>query len=176
MRWRRPHSAVTAVNTRGDRTRLIPDFCSPSLSGCRSHPSRPPISVQSLPPIGGRLSAFSAEWTKIGTSQWVLRTLFGGVQPPLFQCSSSHFSHLSGILPESGEKEGPSRCSEGNGDERGERSRKDSFSEGFYSRLFLVPKAGGHGGSTSSVRPSRWRPMGHFSKPFKKGNGSPFWI
>ena len=67
---------------RGDRTRLIPDFCSPPLSGCRSHPSRPPISVQSLPPIGGRLSAFSAEWTKIEADQWVLRTLLEGYSLP----------------------------------------------------------------------------------------------
>ena len=60
---------------------------------------------------------------------------FGGVQPPLLQSASSHFSRLSGLLPESGEEEGPSRCSEGNGDERGNRSRKDSFS-GLFSRLF----------------------------------------
>ena len=43
----------------------------------------------------------------------------GWVEPPLLQPSSSHFSHLSGTLSESGEKEGPSRCSEGNVDERG---------------------------------------------------------
>ena len=67
---------------------------------------------------------------------------FGGVQPPLLQSASSHFSRLSGPLPESGEEEGPSRCSEGNGDERGDQSRKDSFS-GLFSRLFLVPKARG---------------------------------
>ena len=53
---------------------------------------------------------------------------FGGVQPPLLQSTSSHFSRLSGPLPECGEEEGPSRCSEGNGDERGDRSHKDSFS------------------------------------------------
>ena len=71
----------------------------------------------------------------------------GGVQPPLLQSASSHFSRLSGILPESGEEEGPSRCSEGNGDERGDRSRRTP-SPGFYSRLFLVPKARG-----------TWRPI-----------------
>ena len=60
----------------------------------------------------------------------------GGVQPPLLQSASSHCSRLSGILPESGEEEGPSRCSEGNGDESGDRSRKDSFSERLQSALF----------------------------------------
>ena len=52
----------------------------------------------------------------------------GGVQTPLLQPSYSLFSHLSGTLPESGEEEGPSRCSEEIGDERGDRSRMDSFS------------------------------------------------
>ena len=66
----------------GVRSRNIPDFYPPPLSGCRSHPSRPPISAQSLPPIGGRLSAFSAEWTKIGASKWVLRTLLEGYSLP----------------------------------------------------------------------------------------------
>ena len=71
----------------------------------------------------------------------------GGVQPPLLKSASSHFSRLSGLLPESGEEEGPSRCSEGNGDERGDRSRKDSFS-GLLQSALLVPKAGG-----------TWRPI-----------------
>ena len=66
----------------GVRSRNIPDFCSPPLSGCRSHPSRPPILAQSLPPMGGRLSTFSAEWTKIGASKWVLRTLLEGYSLP----------------------------------------------------------------------------------------------
>ena len=67
----------------------------------------------------------------------------GGVQPPLLQSSSSHFSHLSGILPESGEKEGPSRCSERNGDERGV---KDSFSGLLQSALSNDESQGGGGG------------------------------
>ena len=66
----------------------------------------------------------------------------GGVQPPLLQSASSHFSRLSGILPESGEEEGPSRCSEGNGDERGDRSRKDSFSGLLQSALFSAESRG----------------------------------
>ena len=66
----------------------------------------------------------------------------GGVQPPLLQSASSHFSRLSGILPESGEEEGPSRCSEGNGDERGDRSRKDSFSGLLQSALFSAKSRG----------------------------------
>ena len=109
----------------------------------------------------------------------------GGVQPPLLQSASSHFSRLSGLLPESGEEEGPSRCSEGNGDERGDRSRKDSFSRLWQSALSSAESRGdmeaynrplGSEHPHPGVRPSRWRPMGHFSKPFKKGNGSPFWI
>ena len=67
---------------------------------------------------------------------------FGGVQPPLLQSASSHFSRLSGLLPESGEEEGPSRCSEGNGDERGNRSRKDSFSGLLQSALFSAESPG----------------------------------
>ena len=67
---------------------------------------------------------------------------FGGVQPPLLQSASSHFSRLSGPLPESGEEEGPSRCSEGNGDERGDRSRKDSFSGLLQSALFSAESPG----------------------------------
>ena len=101
----------------GVRSRNIPDFYPPPLLGCRSHPSRPPIS-------------------KIG-KQMGSENPIGGVQPPLLQSASSHFSRLSGLLPESGEEEGPSRCSEGDGDERGDRSR-----------LFLVPKARG-----------TWRPI-----------------
>ena len=66
----------------------------------------------------------------------------GGVQPPLLQSASSHFSRLSGLLPESGEEEGPSRCSEGDGDERGDRSRKDSFSELLQSALFSAESPG----------------------------------
>ena len=122
----------------GVRIRNIPDFCSPPLSGCRSHPSRPPISAQSRPPIGGRLSAFSAEWTKIGASQWVLWTLLEGYILPF----SSLPPLTSPVLPESGEEEGPSRCSEGNGDERGDRSRKDSFSGLLQSALFSAESRG----------------------------------
>ena len=66
----------------------------------------------------------------------------GGVQPPLLHSASSHFSHLSGLLPESGEEEGPSHCSEGNGDERGDRSRKDSFSGLLQSALFSAESPG----------------------------------
>ena len=65
----------------------------------------------------------------------------GGVQPPLLQSASSH-CRLSGILPESGEEEGPSRCSGGNGDERGNRSRKDSFSGLLQSALFSAESRG----------------------------------
>ena len=48
------------------------------------HPSKPiPISAPALPPRGRRLSAFSAEWTKIGASKWVLkRTLLEGYSLP----------------------------------------------------------------------------------------------
>ena len=66
----------------------------------------------------------------------------GGVQPPLLQSASSHFSRLSGLLPESGEEEGPSRCSEGDGDERGDRSCKDSFSGLLQSALFSAESPG----------------------------------
>ena len=66
----------------------------------------------------------------------------GGVQPPLLQSASSHFSHISDLLPESGEEEGPSRCSEGNGDERGDQSRKDSFSGLLQSALFSAESQG----------------------------------
>ena len=55
----------------------------------------------------------------------------GGVQPPLLQSASSHLSRLSGFLPESGEEEGPSRCSEGDGDERCDQSCKDSLLRAF---------------------------------------------
>ena len=66
----------------------------------------------------------------------------GGVQPPLLQSASSHFSRLSGLLPESGEEEGPSRCSVGDGDERGDQSRKDSFSGLLQSALFSAESRG----------------------------------
>ena len=66
----------------------------------------------------------------------------GGVQPPFLQSSSSYFSHLSRALPESGEKEGSSLSCEGNGDARAIEVVRTP-SPGFYSRLFLVPKAGG---------------------------------
>ena len=107
----------------GNRTRLIPDYYSPPLSGCRSHPSSPPILVQSLPPIGCRLSAFSAEWAKLRADQWVLRTLLEGYRPPPPPILQPYFSHFSGALPESGEKEGPSLSGERNGDKSGNRSR-----------------------------------------------------
>ena len=51
------------------------------MFGCRSNHSRPPILVQSLPPIG-KLSAFPAEWAKIRADQWVLRTLSEGYSLP----------------------------------------------------------------------------------------------
>ena len=63
----------------------------------------------------------------------------GGVQPPFLQPSSSYFSHLSGALPESGEKEM---------EMKGAIEVIRTPSPDFYSWLFLVPKAGG-----------TWRPM-----------------
>ena len=69
----------------------------------------------------------------------------GGVQPPLLQSSSSHFSHLSGTLPESREKEGSSRCNEGNGDKGGDRSRTDSFS-GLLQSALSSAESRRHGG------------------------------
>ena len=74
----------------------------------------------------------------------------GGVQPPFIQSSSSYFSHLSGALPESGEKEGSSPSCEGNGDEMGNRSHTDSFSGLLQSAL---------SSAESRVGGGTWRPI-----------------
>ena len=126
----------------GFRNRNIPDFCSPPLSGCRSHPSRPPISVQSLPPIGGRLSTFSAEWTKIGASKWVLRTLLEGYSLPF----SSLPPLTSPIFLASYQNPDKRRALHNAVKEmemKGAIEVVRTPSAGFYSQLFLVPKAGG---------------------------------
>ena len=91
--------------------------------------SEPPLQASDFGPIAASKSMGS-------------KNPIGGVQPPLLQSASSHFSRLSVILPESGEEEGPSRCSEGNGDERGDRSRKDSFSGLLHSALFSAESRG----------------------------------
>ena len=60
---------------------------------------------------------------------------FGGVQPPLLQSASSHFFRLSGLLPESGEEEGPSRAVK-EMEMKGAIEVVRTPSPGFYSRLF----------------------------------------
>ena len=67
---------------------------------------------------------------------------FGGVQPPLLQSASSHFSRLSGLLPESGEEEGPSRAVK-EMEMKGAIEVVRTPSPGFYSRLFLSAESPG---------------------------------
>ena len=85
----------------GVRIRNIPDFCSPPLSGCRSHPSRPPISAQSLPPIGGRTLRLFGGMDQNRSKPMGSKNPIGGVQPPLLQSASSQllpfFWHLTRI-------------------------------------------------------------------------------
>ena len=63
---------------KGNEVRITSDSRPPlpPPSGCQGHPSRPPLSAQSLSSIGSRLSASSTEWVNIGASQWVKRTVF----------------------------------------------------------------------------------------------------
>ena len=167
----------------GIRIRNIPNFCSPPLFGCRSHPFKPPILVQSLPPIGSRLSASSAEWAKIGADQWVLRTLSEGYSPP-FSSLPPLTSPIFLAPYQNPEKRKALHLAVREMEMNGAIEVIRTPSPGFYSRLFLVPKDGGtwrpiidlSALNTHIQCPSRWRPMGQFSKPCKKGNGSPFWI
>ena len=109
----------------GVRSGNIPDFYPPPLLGCRSHPSKPPISVR----LFGRMDQNRSK--QMGSE----KNPFGGVQPPLLQSASSHFSRLSGLLPESGEEEGPS-CAVKEMEMNGAIEVVRTPSPGFYSRLF----------------------------------------
>ena len=129
------------------RSRNIPDFYPPPLLGCRSHPSRSPISVQSLPPIGGRLSAFSAEWTKIGASEWVRRTLLEGYSLP-FSSLPPLTSPVFLASYQNPEKRRALHVAVKEMEMKGAIEVVRTPSPGFYSRLFLVPKARG-----------AWRPI-----------------
>ena len=126
----------------GVRSRNIPDFYPPPLLGCRSHPSKPPISVQSLPPIGGRLSAFSAEWTKIGASKWVLRTLLEGYSLP-FSSLPPLTSPVFLAPYQNPEKRRALHVAVKEMEMKGAIEVVRTPSPGFYSPLFLVPKARG---------------------------------
>ena len=103
------------------------------------------ISAQSLPPIGGRLSAFSAEWTKIGASQWVLRTLLEGYSLP-FSSLPPLTSPVFLASYQNPEKRRALHDAVKEMEMKGAIEVIRTPSPGFYSRLFLVPKAGGHGG------------------------------
>ena len=131
----------------GVRIRNIPDFCSPPLYGCRSHLSRPPISAQSLPPIGGKLSAFSAEWTKIRASQWVLRTILEGYSLP-FSSLPPLTSPVFLASYQNPEKRRALHDAVKEMEMKGAIEVVRTPSPGFYSWLFLVPKARG-----------TWRPI-----------------
>ena len=109
----------------GVRSGNIPDFYPPPLLGCRSHPSKPPISVR----LFGKMDQNRSK--QMGSE----KNPFGGVQPPLLQSASSHFSRLSGLLPESGEEEGPSRAVK-EMEMKGAIEVVRTPSPGFYSRLF----------------------------------------
>ena len=108
--------------------------------------SEPPLQASDFGPISasnrGQAVRLFGGMDQNRSKQMGSENPIGGVQPPLLQSASSHFSRLSGLLPESGEEEGPSRCSEGDGDERGDRSRKDSFSGLLQSALFSAESPG----------------------------------
>ena len=61
---------------------------------------------------------------------------FGGVQPPLLQSASSHFSRLSGLLPESGEERRALHVAVKEMEMKGAIEVVRTPSPGFYSRLF----------------------------------------
>ena len=103
--------------------------------------------VQSLPPIGGRLSAFSAEWTKIGASEWVRRTLLEGYSLP-FSTLPPLTSPIFLASYQNLEKRRALHIAVKEIEMKGAIEVVRTPSPGFYSRLFLVPKARG-----------AWRPI-----------------
>jgi hypothetical protein len=91
-------------------------------------------------PIGGRLSKYREEWNKIGTDNWVLKTLKGRVSHTLLLSSPSH-DHASD----------PHTIYAGSSEEMEEKAAIEIVSSpdsGFYSRIFLVPKS-----------ENKWRPI-----------------
>ena len=135
---------------RGNRARLIPDTCLPPLPGCRGHPSMTPILVQSLSPIGGRLSAFLAEWAKIGAAQWVLRIILEGFSLPFVSLPPLTAPMFLAPL-QNPEKRKALHVAVKAMEMKGAIEVVRTPSPDFYSRLFLVPKAGGGRGE--------WRPI-----------------
>ena len=95
----------------------------------------------SLPPIGGRLSAFSAEWAKIGAQNWVLATLKEGYKLPFISLPPLTMSPIVSQTYAEQEKREALRLEVLQMRDKGAIEVVTDHSPGFYSRIFLVPKA-----------------------------------
>ena len=117
-------------------------------SACHSSRAtrRPRLSLLRQNPNSSSLS-FSAEWTKIGASKWVLRTLLEGYSLP-FSSLPPLTSPVFLASYQNPEKRRALHVAVKEMEMKGAIEVVRTPSPGFYSRLFLVPKARG-----------TWRPI-----------------
>ena len=114
----------------------------------RDPPSVPPILSQPSM-VGGRLSAFVAEWVRIGADKWVIKTLKEGYRipfsslPPLTVTPVARAQYARDTVRRHALHQAVKDMQE-----KGAIEIVHRPDPGFYSRIFLVPKPG-----------NKWRPV-----------------